>query len=158
MLRITVEVVPGGYEGAKRTLSTVYVGNDGTGSSNVGNYDVYLEDPRHQDYPRAQRKGWIGRIENFNRHVFSRGRDNLSSLALYMATGKSWDVWTAANGAKIRPGGWVVLRGCGRTHFLLPSGVTACRNYGAWRVHCREGELSPPHCKACEKAVARWDA
>lgn len=157
MLRITVEVVPGGYEGAKRTLSTVYVGNDGTGSVQVGNYDVYLEDPRHQDYPRAQRKGWVGRIENFNRRGATRGRDSLSAMALDLASGKWWRMWSQ-NGAVVRPGGWVVLNKCGRSHFLLPEGYTACRLYDGWRVFCRAGELSPSHCKACEKAVARWDA
>lgn len=67
MLRVTVEVVPFGIEAAAETLDTIYIANDGTGTPEIGNYDVYTEDPRGGPYPRAERPGWVGRIENLQR-------------------------------------------------------------------------------------------
>lgn len=38
MLRVTIEIVPFGSEEEKRTLSTINIINDGTGTSKYGNY------------------------------------------------------------------------------------------------------------------------
>lgn len=78
MLEIKVNLIPQGQHTLARNLDTIYVGNDGTGSGQVGHYDVYTEDPTKtpidRDVPgaslrdmRASRPGWVGRIENFNR-------------------------------------------------------------------------------------------
>lgn len=40
MLRITVELVPHGVEYLSRTLSIVEIVNDGTGTPELGNYDL----------------------------------------------------------------------------------------------------------------------
>lgn len=82
MLHVKVELVPHGIEAARCVLTEVFVGNDGTGNHDVGNYDVYVSDPRGKPYPRCERDGHIGRIENFNR---AEGRDKLAALALELA-------------------------------------------------------------------------
>ena len=76
MLRVTVEVVPFGIEQAAETIDTIYVGNDGTGGPEVGNYDVYTRDPRGGPHPRQDRPGWAGRIENL-----PRGKSHRLTLA-----------------------------------------------------------------------------
>lgn len=40
MLRVTVELLPLGVESKRRTLGTVTIANDGSGSATSGNYDV----------------------------------------------------------------------------------------------------------------------
>ena len=40
MLRVTVELLPFGVESKRRTLGTVLITNDGSGSATSGNYDV----------------------------------------------------------------------------------------------------------------------
>lgn len=79
MLRVTVELVPGGIEDYASTLETVYIGNDGTGNRDIGHYDIYTADPRGQDKSsgRHTRKGWIGRIQSFPR------RDGYVRLAIW---------------------------------------------------------------------------
>lgn len=46
MLRVTVELVPFGDESRKKTIGIMNIANDGRGSSEVGHYDVRLEDDR----------------------------------------------------------------------------------------------------------------
>lgn len=82
MLRVKLEVVPFGQEGLASTLTELFIGNDGTGTKEVGHYDVYTSDPRKKPYPRNERDGWIGRIENFNRED---GRDALTAKAFALA-------------------------------------------------------------------------
>ena len=48
MLRVTIELVPLGVEGAKRTLKTLEIRNDGTGTPEVGNYDVRVDGGKWQ--------------------------------------------------------------------------------------------------------------
>jgi len=43
MIRITVEIVPFGVETHKRTISTMEIINDGTGSPHSGNYYSRLD-------------------------------------------------------------------------------------------------------------------
>lgn len=85
MLRIQVELVPHGDESRASTLTMLYVGNDGTGTSEKGNYNVYTEDPRGKPFPREERSGWIGRIEGFSRYGRNRNRDALAAEALMLA-------------------------------------------------------------------------
>jgi hypothetical protein len=40
MLRVTVELVPFGFEERKRILGTIVIANDGTGTHSTGHYDV----------------------------------------------------------------------------------------------------------------------
>lgn len=90
MLHVSIDLVPHGVEGLRTTLTDLYIGNDGTGTSAVGNYDVYTVDPRETPIERdpshgkraAQRKrrpGWIGRIEGFDREL---GRNALAACAI----------------------------------------------------------------------------
>lgn len=89
MLRATIELVPYGVEARTEVLRTVYLGNDGTGTRERGNYDVYVDDdPRGKPYPRQERPGHIGRIENFPRTLPNRGSELLIALALKMAAGE----------------------------------------------------------------------
>lgn len=61
MIRITVELIPKGDETRKRTLATMEIANDATGTTEVGNYTGTL----HAEYtPKDGRKG---RVMNFNR-------------------------------------------------------------------------------------------
>jgi hypothetical protein len=61
MLRITVELIPGGDEGRKRTIATMEIANDGTGTPDLGNYTGTL----HAEYTKAGRR--VGRVCNFHR-------------------------------------------------------------------------------------------
>jgi hypothetical protein len=148
VLRVKIELVPHGIEDAKRTLTEVCIVNDGTGDADVGNYDIYLDDVRD---------GWIGRIENFPRYGEQRSRDRLAALALDLARGTQWDGWVDRTEmwdkvpVDVKPGGWVVMRGCKRTHLLMPDGRTRCRHHWASRVFCREGEFSPLRCRSCAR-------
>jgi len=42
-LRVTVELIPRGDESRKRKVAVVDIANDGTGTHEVGNYDVRAE-------------------------------------------------------------------------------------------------------------------
>ena len=56
MLKVTLELLPQGDEGAKQLLGTCYIINDGTGTAEAGNYraTVYhtsnVLHKRHDDY------------------------------------------------------------------------------------------------------------
>lgn len=67
MLRVRVEIVPHGVEAAAEVLDERFIGNDGTGGRATGSYDVYDADPRGKPYPRHEREGWLGRIEDYPR-------------------------------------------------------------------------------------------
>lgn len=41
MLRVTVELVPGGFEPRAETIGTVLIVNDGTGTADRGNYNAH---------------------------------------------------------------------------------------------------------------------
>jgi len=43
MLRLTIEIIPFGIEENKRTLSTIHIINDGTGTTQFGNYKIQRE-------------------------------------------------------------------------------------------------------------------
>ena len=64
MLRVIVEIVPGGF-GRARRLGTMYIANDGTGDVMSGNYTVKAttdrDDDRYgevKDYPRLRTNVW----------------------------------------------------------------------------------------------------
>lgn len=40
MLRVTIELLPGGSAVGRRTIGVINIGNDGTGTPEVGNYNV----------------------------------------------------------------------------------------------------------------------
>lgn len=62
MIRVTVELLPGGYETNKRKLAQVYISNDCTGTRTRGNYCAKLWRRRFQpwrttevkDFPRTR--------------------------------------------------------------------------------------------------------
>ena len=83
MLRVRVEIVPHGIESAAEVLEERFIGNDGTGGHDIGSYDIYDEDPRGKPYPRNERTGWLGRIENIRRGPEHRRR--LAAEALEMS-------------------------------------------------------------------------
>lgn len=85
MLRVTVEIVPHGDESRAETLTEIFIGNDGTGTHEAGNYDIYTADPRGKPLPRNKRDGWIGRIEGFPRE--EGHRDLLSLKAFELLAG-----------------------------------------------------------------------
>jgi hypothetical protein len=66
MLRITIELLPGGSEARKRTLATGTITNLGTGSPTQGNYFADLRDAagrpwRHvtlNSFPRKRLLAW----------------------------------------------------------------------------------------------------
>ncbi len=77
MIVITVELWPGGRESEKRTLASMVIVNDGTGSETRGNYDYLV----------AGKRGLVGmgrgRIENWHRqsqHVWKLVRRVLAEV------------------------------------------------------------------------------
>lgn len=65
MLRITVELVPGGVEKNKSVLATGIIVNDGSGSAIAGNYDAAFTTKRGTrlgsrvyNYPRLNPNLW----------------------------------------------------------------------------------------------------
>lgn len=60
MIRVTIEIVPHGVESRKRTLATMEIANDGTGSSDLGNYVGTLNAEYQTDRP--------GYVRGFQRH------------------------------------------------------------------------------------------
>lgn len=156
LLRVKVELVPHGIEEAATTLTEVCIGNDGTGGPAIGNYDVYLGDPRARAYPRKLRAGWVGRIENFPRHMEGRDRDRLAELALHLARGVDWrpEYHGSNRETVVKPGGWVEVHRGRKSHFLNPDGVVACRWHDGWSVKHRETGAQP-RCLGCLKALER---
>lgn len=61
MLRVTVELLPGGNEARKRTLGRLDIANDATGDSTTGNYAGVL----HAEYTGTN--GRRGRVTGFHR-------------------------------------------------------------------------------------------
>lgn len=65
MVRVTIELLPGGYEDNKRHLGTIEIANDATGNLKIGNYKAKLSrrgNPNStwktteiKDFPRLQR-------------------------------------------------------------------------------------------------------
>ena len=61
MIRITVELLPQGDEKRKRTLGTMEIANDRSGTSQIGNYRGTL----HAEYTDS--KGRAGYVRQFKR-------------------------------------------------------------------------------------------
>lgn len=61
MIRITVQLLPKGDEARARTLGSMDIVNDGTGSEELGNYDATL----HAEYTPPE--GRKARVINFRR-------------------------------------------------------------------------------------------
>jgi hypothetical protein len=62
MLRVTIEVVPKGDENRRRHLGTVEIANEGTGSTELGNYAVRLA-----KFGRPQQHWMKGAVRGFDR-------------------------------------------------------------------------------------------
>lgn len=62
MLRITIQLIPRGDESKVRTIGTMEIANDGTGTPDLGNYIGKL----HAEYTGPD--GRNGRLTKFNRH------------------------------------------------------------------------------------------
>ena len=68
MLRVTVELLPHGFEKNKRTLAVLNIANDGTGSSDMGNYRGTL----HAEYTGPDgRQGIVTQYRRRNQSVWS---------------------------------------------------------------------------------------
>ena len=78
MLKVTIELVPGG-RGEPVFKSQLRIGNDGTGTNEVGNYDVGF----WQDLPGSSRMRTVGRgrVVNFPRQEGSPEQLTLLALA-----------------------------------------------------------------------------
>lgn len=83
MIRVTIEVLPGGDASKKRHLGTIDIANDGTGTSEEGNYSVRLSkfgDPNQT---------WLrGAIRGFDR--VKRGPYDLLLQGLLATVGQRW--------------------------------------------------------------------
>ena len=78
MLRVTIELLPLGVESRKRTLGTVLIINDGSGSATRGNYDVRVLSSNGRTFN-------LGRVTGFPRR--REGAVKLLLLALKAALG-----------------------------------------------------------------------
>ena len=81
MIRVVIELVPYGDESQKRHLGTATIANDGTGTVQVGNYNVTLS-----KWGRPTQTWKRGRVEGFPRQT--RGAWDLLYLALEAIVGK----------------------------------------------------------------------
>ncbi len=60
MIRVTVQLCPGGDESNPRTLGVAYIHNEGTGSADIGNYGVRLmKSPEYAKSTGVWRKGGV---------------------------------------------------------------------------------------------------
>ena len=73
MIRITIEMLPGGREEGKRILASGLIWNDGTGSKYLGNYKYHLQ-------KKTGRSAKHGRVINFQR----RSKDEWELLKLVL--------------------------------------------------------------------------
>mgnify|MGYP001580238924 CR=1 FL=1 len=67
MLRVTIELVPFGIENQKRTLGTLIIANDGTGTPTRGNYEAHFYSRNNRrshkvytvhGFPRQTKSAW----------------------------------------------------------------------------------------------------
>jgi hypothetical protein len=67
MIRVTIEMLPHGMELGRHTIGVIEIANDGTGTVDVGNYDVKLT----KEPPIAKTRGtWRkGVVRNFPRRT-----------------------------------------------------------------------------------------
>jgi len=89
MIKVTIEVYPFGIEKLKRHVGTMIISNDGTGTKEMGNYNVKLSKFKEPD------KWWKeGRVDGFKRKL--RGPYDLIYIALHnlLAQRNKEDVWT----------------------------------------------------------------
>lgn len=75
MIRVTIELLPGGLEKGKKHLGTMEISNDLSGTPEVGNYNVRLS-----KWGRPTHTWKKGRVEGFYR--LKRGPYDLMYLAL----------------------------------------------------------------------------
>ena len=71
MIRITVELLPGGIERLKRTLTVAHITNNGTGSNSWGNYSYQLEVQRGKgESHRTWKQGTVTGFPRKGRNVW----------------------------------------------------------------------------------------
>lgn len=58
MIRVTVELVPFGREDEKKTIGTMVIINDATGSKEMGNYKFYVLNEKKKDIYSGVYKGF----------------------------------------------------------------------------------------------------
>ncbi len=65
MIRVTIEMLPGGNTECKRLIGQIEIVNDGTGTEEIGHYDVVIT----KEPPIAKARGiWKkGKVRNFPR-------------------------------------------------------------------------------------------
>jgi hypothetical protein len=74
MLKVTIELFPYGDETRAREISSFFIGNDGTGDIETGNY-IYKKRPEDEWQPSVQK--WLRRnpVEQLVRAVIEKHYD-----------------------------------------------------------------------------------
>jgi hypothetical protein len=80
MIRVTIQMLPGGDESRARHLGTVEIANEGTGTAQMGNYKV-----RCSKMVKPTQTWKTGAVKGFNRTT--RGPHDLLLLALMSVVG-----------------------------------------------------------------------
>lgn len=75
MIRITIELLPHGYEEKKTIIATGKIVNDGTGSVSIGNYKYELE-----LYKQSWNHGEIKGFPRQEKNIWQLLREVLSSI------------------------------------------------------------------------------
>ena len=70
MLRVTIELVPFGIEEHRKLLGMIGIVNDGSGSLDVGNYDIALSDEGPFTRDGKTRNWRRAKLKNFKRRQY----------------------------------------------------------------------------------------
>jgi hypothetical protein len=87
MIRVTVEILPGGFETGKRTLGVMHIANDASGDRFTGNYNVRMFGVN------GLRQMGATRIEGFKRtsgHAWELVHEALASIMRRRARYRKW--------------------------------------------------------------------
>ncbi|MEK6880319.1 MAG: hypothetical protein AABY22_11955 [Nanoarchaeota archaeon] len=85
MLRVTIELISA-VDGHQEVLGVGYIGNDGTGSPTIGNYNSYFLKKGRSKIKKASDIWRQGRVEKFPRQRLNAW--NLLYRALHIALNK----------------------------------------------------------------------
>jgi hypothetical protein len=78
MIRVSVELLPGGFTKGRKKLAEVHIANDGTGDPETGNYMAWFY---HSNLPKRYRRKWHRGADNATSVVgFPRQRLNVLNL------------------------------------------------------------------------------
>lgn len=105
MLRVTVELVPYGQENMKETLGQYVIGNDGTGTREIGNYVLIDELGEKRRGENGGLGPTIGEIRGFERQKpsYVRGWLRLVALALNVINASDPEIHGATAKALEKP-------------------------------------------------------